>query len=45
MMEDPYQEERQLVTTTGTSATVNAFNNFGLFSNYYLDNMIQKVPE
>jgi hypothetical protein len=45
MMEDPYHEDRQLLTTTGTSATVNAFNNSGLFSNHYLENMIQKVPE
>jgi type I restriction-modification system DNA methylase subunit len=45
MMEDPYQEDRQLVTTTENTETVNAFNNSGLFSNHYLENMIQKVPE
>jgi hypothetical protein len=33
------------VTTTETAETVNAFNNSGLFSNHYLENMIQEVPE
>ena len=31
--------------TTETIKTINAFNNSGLFSNHYLENMIQKVPE
>jgi len=45
MVEDPYSEDRQLAATTETTTTINAFNNSGLFSNHYLENMIQKVPE
>jgi len=45
MVEAPNPVDRQLATNKETSATVNAFNNSGLFSNHYLENMIQKVPE
>jgi type I restriction-modification system DNA methylase subunit len=45
MVEDPYSEDRQLAATTETAKIMNAFNNSGLFSNHYLENMIQKVPE
>ena len=45
MKKDPYPEDRQLATTTETTKTANAFNNSSLFSNHYLENMIQKVPE
>jgi type I restriction-modification system DNA methylase subunit len=34
-----------LAATTETAKIMNAFNNSGLFSNHYLENMIQKVPE
>ncbi len=34
-----------MAATTETTTTINAFNNSGLFSNHYLENMIQKVPE
>ena len=39
MMKDPYSEDRQLAATTETTTTINAFNNSGLFSNHYLENM------
>ena len=42
---DPYSEDRQLAATTETAKIMNGFNNSGLFSNHYLENMIQKVPE
>jgi hypothetical protein len=45
MMEYPYPEDQQLASTTKTTKTANAFNNNSLFSNHYLENMIQKVPE
>ena len=34
-----------MAATTETATTMNAFNNSGLFSNHYLENMIQKVAE
>jgi len=34
-----------LAATTETAKIMNAFSNSGLFSNHYLENMIQKVPE
>jgi len=34
-----------LAATTETAKIMNGFNNSGLFSNHYLENMIQKVPE
>jgi hypothetical protein len=42
---DPYSEDKQLAATTETATIMNGFNNSGLFSNHYLENMIQKVPE
>jgi len=38
-------EGRELETPTETTQTVNTFNNSSLFSNHYLENMIQMVPE
>ena len=34
-----------MAATTETAKIMNVFNNSGLFSNHYLENMIQKVPE
>ena len=34
-----------MAATTETAKIMNGFNNSGLFSNHYLENMIQKVPE
>ena len=34
-----------MAATTETTKIINVFNNSGLFSNHYLENMIQEVPE
>ena len=40
-----HPEGKDLVTPTEITRKMNVFNNSSLFSNHYLENMIQKVPE